>query len=374
MYLNYWQFIIALQHNAQLLFNHQLHHYNVHHDWFKETNHVFLVRDLESNELIYDSIAHLTVDLHEQGIQRCRLIPFDHLFSDLPSNFKQFNFNTYNYPLAIFSSEHQSFALVNIAAEKVKPFSTSPDPREFSGFPSTQESRGYLLFTLIKLDQKQQNILDQFDQPQDWQKYYQKLSSDFLNHPFKFKKDVNLTLTNNLFIHDEAIYYPFLNEASPESNLAFSLTNKIESLDDMIQTELIMSMEDRSSNSSYIDDNYSQIRDFQVRLSDAFIELVAHTANDYQNAYIDQNFTSISIHDLKVEAAKNDVNEHENQFDHIDEEPTSTIASILYLILFLAIVFGLLYGFYWLMLRFEFVKFTAITLGIISFLYIWSKK
>lgn len=374
MHPNYWQFILALQHNAQLLFNHQLYHYNVQHDWCRKINDVFLVRDLETNELVYDSLVHLTIDLHEQGMQRCQLIPFDYLFSNLPSNFKQFNFYTHNYPLVIFSGDHQSFALVNIAAEKVKKYSMSLDPREFSGFPSTQESSGYLLFTLIKLDQKQQNILNQLNQPQDWQKYYQRLSSEFLNHPFKFKKDMSLTLTNNLFIHDEAIDYPFLEEASSELNLAFSLINKLESLKDLIEMELSMSIQGRSSNSSYIDENYSQIRDFQDRLSDAFIELVAHTANDYQNAYIDQNFTSISIHDLKVEAAKNEVEINENEQKNIEEKPIPTIISLFYLILFIAIAFGLLYGFYFLFNHFEFIKFAVITIGFIVFLAIWSKR
>ena len=371
---NYWQFILALQHNARLLFNNQLQHYNVHHDWCRETNNVFLVRDLETNELVYDSIVHLVVDLYEQGVQHCQLIPFDHLFADLPSSFKQFNFQTYNYPLAIFSSKHQSFALVNITAEKVKPFSTSSDPREFSGFPSTQASCGYLLFTLIKLDQKQQNILNQFNQPVDWQKYYQKLSLDILNHPFKLSKDLSLTLTNNLIIHDEAIDYPFLNEASPELNLAFSLTNKLESLEDLIEMELSMSMQNRSPNSSYIDENYSQIRDFQDRLRDAFIELVAHTANDYQNAYIDQNFKPISIHDLGVEKNTNELNEHESQPNLIEEKSTSIIASTLYLILFVFIVIGLLYGVYWLVFHYQFAKFTVMAIVITIFLAIWSKK
>lgn len=374
MQKNYWQFILGLQHNSQLYFDDHLHHYNMHHTWCAVSNNVFLVRDLETNELIYDSIVHLVVDLHEQGIQQCQIIPFNHIFSDLPANFKKFNFETYNYPLAIFSNRHQSLALVKIHSEKVKSFSTSPDPREFSGFPSTQQYCGYSLFTLIKLDQKQQKTLDEFDQPQNWKNYYQELSLDFLDHPFKFKKDLNLTLTNNLFISADSYEYPFLNSASPDLNLAFSLVNKLIDLQDMFENEIYMSMEGRSSDSAYIDRNYSQINNFQNELSDKFIELIAYTANDYQNAYVDQGFNPISKNLLKNKLIENDSNTDIEDVENNEKETMTTFASTLYLIIFLAIAFGLLYGVFWLVSHYEFAKFMIITIGVIIFLAICSKK
>lgn len=373
MHKEYWRFILGLQYNAQRYFDNQIIHYETHHAWTSLNNDLLFVRDFETNELLYDATDHLIIDMHQQGIQSCKLIPFELLYPNFTSYFKQYLFEVHNYPLAIFLGTHQSFALVKIHTEKVKPLSGSLEPREFRGFSSTQNYDGYLLFTLLKLDPKQRQIIEQFIQPVNWKWQYEKLNTEFLNHPFNFKKDSSLTLTNNLSIHDYSNEYNLLNTPPPEFNLAFSLINKLESLQNEINTEISMSIQGRSSKSNFIDQNYSQIEDYQDQLNNAFVKFISHTANDFQNAYIDQEFTLIPKQSLNNTVNK-DLNEQDIKQQIIEKNQISTLASTLYSILFIAIVIGLLYGIFWLISHYEFAKFTVITIVIIIFLAIWSNK
>lgn len=134
-----------------------------------------------------------------------------------------------------------------------------------------------------------------------------------------------------------------------------------------------MSIQGRSSKSNFIDQNYSQIEDYQDQLNNAFVKFISHTANDFQNAYIDQEFTLIPKQSLSNTVNK-DLNEQDIEQQIIEKNQISTLASTLYSILFIAIVIGLLYGIFWLISHYEFAKFTVITIVIIIFLAIWSNK
>lgn len=372
---NYWTFILGLQHNAQRYFDHKIAEYKIEHDWCDITHDLFMLRDLETNELRYDSISHLVADLRDQQIQRCQLIPFDLLFPEFTQHFKQFIFDISNYPVAIFLGTDQNFALVKVHAEKVKKFSMSTDPREFSGFASSQNYHKYLLFTLIKLDQKQLQVIDEFKKNLNWKNLHEYFQSTFLDSSFNFRKDKSLVLTNNLFLKNEIAEYPFLDEPSHEFNLAFSWINKLCDLQAQIKTEVAMALASRSFYADIIDQNYTEIDLFQADLNNALINLVSHSANSYEKAYVNEDFSYIppQSHQHKPEInieANNELNNDRTT----EEKPTSVTASTLYLIFFLAIVIGLLYGVFWLVNHYEFAKFMVITLGVIIFLMIWSRK
>lgn len=371
---NYSNFIMGLQYSAQLYFNNNsLNFHNISHEWCRISNDIFLVRDFETNELLYDSSDHLIADLLSQGIRTCQLVPFKQIFSNFSADFKQYNFATYNYPLAVFLGVNRSFALLKINNEKVKDFYISHDPREFSGFPSSQNYDKYHLFTLIKLDQKQLQTITQFNAPLNWQNYYEQLSTQVLAHPFNFKKDLSLTLVQNLSLHHDSYDYVFLKNPTSEFNLAFSLTNKLENVRNEIQTEVVMSYQDRSSNSNYIDKNYAQIRDFQDQLDDTFVTLISHTANDYKNAYIDEHFKPISRSQIEKNCAQKHLDDEIENINDIEEPTMSPLVSFLYLILFLAIAIGLLYGVFWLVSHYEFAKFTVIAILVLFFLALYSR-
>lgn len=372
---NYWKFILGLQHNAQRYFDHKIAEYKIEHDWCDITHDLFLLRDLETNELLYDSISHLIVDLRDQQIQRCQLIPFDLLFPEFTQHFKQFIFDTSNYPVAIFLGTEQNFALVKVHAEKVKKFSMSTDPREFSGFASSQTYNKYLLFTLIKLDQKQLQIIDEFKKNLNWKNLHEYFQSTFLDNPFNFKQDKSLVLTNNLFLNDNGINYPFLNEPAIEFNLAFSWVNRLLNLQEQIETEVEMTRDSKSPYSSMIDQNFSAISLFQEDLNNAFISLLSHSANSYEEAYVNEDFSYIPPQSCQHNPQTDiEVNNELNNEHTTEEKPTSVTASTLYLIFFLAVVIGLLYGVFWLVNHYEFAKFIVITMGVIIFLMIWSRK
>ncbi|SPL69265.1 hypothetical protein [Acinetobacter stercoris] len=371
---NYWQFILGLQHNAQRFFDNEIAYYQIQHEWCAITNQLFMVRDFETNELIYDSIDHFIVDMNEQCIQRCRLVPFQLIYPNFTTHFKQYIFDMSNYPLAVFLGRTQSFALVKIEREKVKEFINSSDPREFSGFTSSQIFNEYLLFTLIRLDPKQLQTINEFTKHQNWKTHHEYFKTEFLDNKFNFTQNQNLKLINNLFLEDEATLYPFLQENKSQPNLAFSWVKQLEDLQNQIETEKELSRDSRSSHSDFIDQNFSQICIYQENLNYAFINLLSHTANDYKNAYIDQDFklvpySSTNIPDTATEPDNNTVS-----CEYTNEKPITTLASTIYLLIFIAIGFGILYGLFWLMSHFEFARFTVITIVVVSFLYIWSKK
>ncbi|MFW1859039.1 hypothetical protein [Acinetobacter defluvii] len=269
-------------------------------------------------------------------------------------------------------SQTTKLCLTQSQRRKKLPLQNSYDPREFCIPRSTQDSHNYLLFTFYPLDDEQLKKVYNFSKKIDWQNYQKQLQSNYILNTHNFRQDHSLTLVDNLSLDQQDSSDYFLHDAPSQFNLAFSLLNKINQVKESIDNEIAKSYEGRSSYSHLI---LSQsMQNFLSKLNNEQIELVCHTANDYQNAYIEQNFTPISMHKLNVKTDKNEVEINENEQNNIEEKPISTITSLLYLILFVAIAFGLLYGFYFLFNHFEFIKFAVISIGIIIFLAIWSKK
>ena len=66
--------------------------------------------------------------------------------------------------------------------------------------------------------------------------------------------------------------------------------------------------------------------------------------------------------------------EEEKVEEKITDQPKTTAHILITFSIFLIVLFAILYGFYWLISKFEFIKFIFFTTGVISFLYIISKK
>ena len=135
-----------------------------------------------------------------------------------------------------------------------------------------------------------------------------------------------------------------------------------------------MYLQDRSSNSNYISEHFSQINDYEKRLNDSLVKLMSHTSNDYENTYINAQFKLISKSTIKRQIAQDHLNDAVENTHDIEESPISPLASFSYLILFITIAIALLYGVFWLVSTYEFAKFTVMIIVILVFLAIWSKK
>lgn len=136
-----------------------------------------------------------------------------------------------------------------------------------------------------------------------------------------------------------------------------------------------MALASRSFHADIIDQNSIKIDLFQEDLNNAFISLVSHSANSYEKAYVNEDFSYIPPQALQHTSQINsETNNELNSDSSTEEKPTSVTASTLYLIFFLAVVIGLLYGVFWLVNHYEFAKFMVITFGVIIFLMIWSRK
>ena len=270
-----------------------------------------------------------------QNTQYCQLIPFELLFPNLTQSFKQFFLDTTNYPVAIFLGSYQKFALVKVFAEKVKNNSTSSDPSEFRGFISSQTYNKYLQFTLIRLDKKHLKIIGEFNKSQNWKNQYKYFQKEFLDNPINFKQDKGLVLTNNLFLENNKINYPLLNQPISEFNLAFSLVNKLLNLQNEVKTEIEMTVESRTPHK-----NFNEIILFEDSLKNAFISLLSHTANNYQNAYVNKDFSYVQLDSTQNKSWTNtELNNEPNTTENSERITTPT----LYLVIFVIFVIGLLY-------------------------------
>lgn len=378
---NYWQFILGLQHNAQRYFENQIALYEIQHDWCLKINDVFFVRNMQNNELLYDSINHLVVDMQEQGILHCKLIPFELLFPDLILDSKFYNFEQSNYPLAVFIGENHSEALVNISNEKTKTY--SGEFLELNGSFSTQLSQEYLLFSLVKLDQKQIQRIRSFSRPPDWPHYYQHLKKELLESSFNFKRDLSLTLKNNLILKDTDDGYNLLKSTQAEANLAFSLIDKLIGLQNLIESEETMSWDGRSAFSDFIYHNNDEMQLFKDQLDNEFITLVSQTANNYQSAFI-ENSASKNILYLEqtqdIQTIKQlptiDTNNTSDILDQkeLNNEETSAWKSVAFLIMFITAIVLICYGILWLSIRFAFANFSLWALFIVVVLIILTRK
>ena len=193
----------------------------------------------------------------------------------------------------------------------------------------------YLQFTLIRLDKKHLKIIGEFNKSQNWKNQYKYFQKEFLDNPINFKQDKGLVLTNNLFLENNKINYPLLNQPISEFNLAFSLVNKLLNLQNEVKTEIEMTVESRTPHK-----NFNEIILFEDSLKNAFISLLSHTANNYQNAYVNKDFSYVQLDSTQNKSWNNtELNNEPNTTENSERITTPT----LYLVIFVIFVIGLLY-------------------------------
>lgn len=81
MLSEYWKFALGFQHNTQLYLDNKIDYYSIRHQWSIRTHNLLYVRDFTSNQLLYDSLDGLVIELARQHFKQCKLYPFDVIFS-----------------------------------------------------------------------------------------------------------------------------------------------------------------------------------------------------------------------------------------------------------------------------------------------------
>lgn len=380
---NYWQFIIALRYNAQRFFDNEISYYSIQHPWCNEICNVFLVRDFQKNTLLHDSVDHLVIFLAEQKIHKCSLYPLDLLFSrDELDQHHSFKFVNTNYPVAVFQDKfNQSFALIQIAHEKntldIQPIR---DPRDFWGTDSSQDNNALGLFTLIKLNQEQRNNCFCFNKNLNWANLIEDIQQDLFKNPFSAHISAQFELINNLYLYqynDNPL--PLLNEPQHSPQIGFSLIEMLHTIKANIHN-LKQAKNENSPILFFNKEELQQFSDYEEKLSKYTLDLICFTANCLEQENQISDLEKKLIKELQKQYPKLGYSystQQEPNSESIttqDEKEINPWIALFSLILIFAVLFGLLYGFYLLFTHFEFIKFAAITIGIMVFLAIWSKR
>lgn len=286
-----------------------------------------------------------------------------------------------NYPITIFRNNgNNAFALVEIEKEKstinIRPIG---DPRDFWYPESTQHFENFKVFTLIELNLEQRNECLIFDKNQSWDNYIGNIQKNIIGSAFTSHLSLGFEYINNLYFNmynNESP--PLISNDTLPNNLGLSLIKMLNSIENSIKsfTEI------RNEHSNYRFFSSEQLDQFETyrKLKDILlIEVICFTANHMKSSMIltEQQKQQIDQWPKTLNAFANTSEpiEEEQILEQVnDEEPMTALRAFTSIAIFLIISFAILYGFYWLILRFEFVKFVAIALGFISFLYILSKK
>ncbi len=382
MIKQYWQFIWGLQYNAERFFNDHISYYDISHPWSDQSCDVFLVRDFQTNTLLYDSIDNLVLHFAEQQFKHCSLYPLSIIFPNgilIEHHF--FEFISSDYPVVVFKNKwNKAFALIQIEREKPsKEIRPLGDPRDFWS-PSSSQSQvsTFGLFTLIELNQSQTNECHIFDQNLTWNSLIENIQMDIMQSDFTSSLGINFQYTNNLYFnlynHHEL---PLISNHTLPDNLGFSLIQMLEPIEDPIKSFTHI----RNENSDYrffSTEQHALFEKFKTQKDQLLNQLICFTANHIESS---MNFSKVQRQQLdqwkkaSIQIAEiQNYKEEEKVEEKITDQPKTTAHILITFSIFLIVLFAILYGFYWLISKFEFIKFIFFTTGVISFLYIISKK
>lgn len=381
---DYWTFIFGLQYNANLFFKDKIDYYRIPHEWSSLFCDGIFVRDFENNNLLYDSIDGLVVGLYQQNFKSCSLYPFELLFDEMDFNqHPHLNVQIYNYPVAVFkNTSAQSFALVQIneklKSEEIKPIG---DPREFWGVTSSQINKNIKILTLIPLNDLQKAKARAFDHHLNWISYFHQIKTDFLESRFNYIDDSNLRMSNNLFIKYHGKKYLIEHEKLP-NNLAFPLLQRCIAINESLSA-LNANYHERPHYPDFIDSQREQYVEYLEAFKTETINLICHTANNFKNSRVKAKFLPIQKNtfiasDFEQEPSMEELIEDSIEIETPLEDdsipPISTLRAMTTLLILFIIVFLIVYGLIWVIRHYEIAKATAITVGVVFFLYVWSKK
>ncbi|AMW77921.1 hypothetical protein AMD27_02750 [Acinetobacter sp. TGL-Y2] len=381
---DYWKFIFGVQYNANLFFNNEIEYHQIKHEWSSFFCDVFLVRDYATNTLLYDSIDGLVIGLFQQHFKSCSLYPFELLFDESGLNQKiHFDFPIYNYPVAVFKSMGFGWIALIQINEKLKSKEIHPlgDPREFCGVSSSQRASNNQLFTLIRLNEAQEQKAQAFDQHLDWMSYFNHIKANFLENRFNYIDDSGLLIAHNLFIeyHGEK---KLSEEDDNPNNLAFSLLQRCIHVYECL-SQLHTNYHERPPYPDFIDSHTEQYVEFTEQFETAIINLICHTANDYKNAKVKTKFIPIQknkyiTYEAELEPNIDEFNEDSTEIETLPQKnpdlPITGMRAITTLLILFIVIFLIVYGLFWMMRQYELAKITVITTGLIILLYLWSKK
>ncbi|WP_374665823.1 hypothetical protein [Acinetobacter sp.] len=380
---HYGQFILGLQYNAQRFFDNKISDCGISHPWCDQSCAICFIRDVQTNALLHDSVDHLVAYFAEHHTRQCSLYPFDLLFDHAELHpHHHFEFLKANYPIAVFHNNlNQAFALVQIQYEKkildIKPIG---DPREFWGVHSTQDHRQLGLFTIIELNQQQRNECFCIDQNSSWSRLINSIQQDLFEHPFSARIKPQFKFIQNLYFdgHHHGST-PLLAEPQQSPQPGLSLIAMLNTL----EAEIKSFKQAKTDNSPFhflTAEEQQQLLDYENKLSECRVGVICFTANHLNQENHLSNDEQALFLELQRKYPKPDYSDSAPVLPSSaastanDKKPAHPWAALFALILIFALLSALLYGLYLLFKQFELIKFIAITIGIMVFLAIWSKK
>ncbi|OUY05553.1 hypothetical protein [Acinetobacter populi] len=385
MYDQSWHFIFALHQQINAYLRHDTYYPYIEHAWIKRLGTIFLVRDFNTGDLIYDSTEHFTVHLSQQELATVHLVPLVELFESQPFHHPILDFPCLNHfqqrnqAILILSFKNSETYALLPCIEKIKTEITVPsncDPRDFLGFESDQNHSPYALFTLYRLSIAQVESVKAFVQPIEWQNYAQNLQDIMFSaqyYPYEAKP---LQATNNLYLYQDGYDTPLIQDQALSDNLAFSLIKQMQS----VFLDLESYCHPKNDSSPYhllSDEEYKLFNEYQTTLGTELISLICRAANDYPQAGM-TNKTSLTLpcKNLPVESITGKIPSPPipQEPDDLSEDKPSVIKSLFSLILFLAVVFAVMYGIFLLSEQFAFIRFLLVVMTVIAFLAIVARK
>ncbi len=211
--------------------------------------------------------------------------------------------------------------------------------------------------------------------------YFNHIKANFLENRFNYIDDSGLLIAHNLFIeyHGEK---KLSQEDDNPNNLAFSLLQRCLHVYECL-SQLHANYHERPPYPDFIDSHTEQYVEFTEQFETAIINLICHTANDYKNAKVKTKFIPIQknkyiTYEAELETNTDEFNEDSTEIETLPQKnpdsPISGMRAITTLLILFIIIFLMTYGLLWVVRQYEIAKITAITIGIIIFLYLWSKK
>lgn len=379
--------LLALKQQLKDLKTQKTQYPYIEHTWVYSSSNVFYIRDYHTNTLLYDHSQSLTVDWVNQGYLKSFVLP-------LSSLFKKDEFET--HPYLIFNHENSLVLVAQFdgywlclipCIEKPTREVNKPhhiDPREFYGYNSSQIEPHLICFSVLEIESSR--IEQQLLHSVNWLDQLQDINN-LLRAKEKFQPygEQPLPLVSNLYQYHYSEPQPLVSQTTEKVNLAFSLYEDLSR--NIINLNGYMHPRNESSDWQYL--NYDERENISAYLSELVKkqnQLFCKMANHYEQAYFDINELKPTLKELKIpytiekiESSATD-NMGESILEQAEpQEPLITnwsefLKSLLFLILFLAIVMCLLYGIFWLSQRFAFINWLLIFIAAISFLMIVARK
>lgn len=336
MFNYYEKLAISLCYSSNRFFKKEIEYDLIIHEWCEYYCETILVRNYETNQLLYDSIDHLIISLAQQNITKCSLYPAQFILNDIDLDNNYFNVSSKNHPLIIFkNNDSYQFALIpvieKLTSKKLEPIG---DPEYFYTHSTQSNSSKNHLFALIQLNENQRNKCHTYDEKITWDILIKKIDIELHKSPFSTYTPIYFKYINNLFSYNHTIEreIPLIIEIDEKKNLGCSLIESFNQLNSNIEN-FTHPKNDSSEYQNFSDKQCQQFNKFYDMHKQLFIDIICMTANHFDQKFIlsessksilaqlplPPKYSSYYLIDENIDEATNDI--HINDSNSSDQAP-----------------------------------------------------